>query len=218
MAPSTASTNTRARAMGSANALGASWSASWKQYCPHGVSRIEVSGRYVANLGTSQCYGYQELDASLLLLSLMRFLSPDDPRLRATVLAIAEELNENGFITRYRAEVTGDGLDDPEASFTACSFWLVSALVEIGETVRARQLCERLLARASVLDLYAEELDAVTGWHYGNFPQALTHLAVLNAALHVIATEQARATGRRELATVTRPTWWDVADAPWRAS
>jgi GH15 family glucan-1,4-alpha-glucosidase len=84
---------------------------------------------------------------------------------------------------------TDDGLHGEEGSFTICSFWLVSALSEIGETERARDLCERLLAAASPLGLYAEEIDADSGRHLGNFPQAFTHLALLNAVLHVIADE-----------------------------
>jgi GH15 family glucan-1,4-alpha-glucosidase len=152
----------------------------------HGVDQ---RGRFV------QSYDCPGLDASLLLLPLMRFLPPDDPRLRATVLAIGDELCDNGLVVRYRTESTDDGLEDPEATFTACSFWLVSALVEIGETTRARQLCERLLGFASGLGLYAEQLDPTTSRHFGNFPQALTHLALVNAALHVIGAEQTPAGG-----------------------
>ena len=90
---------------------------------------------------------------------LLRFLPPDDPRIRATVLAIADELTEDGLVLRYRVEETDDGLSGEEGTFTICSFWLVSALVEIGEVDRARQLCERLLSFASPLHLYAEEID-----------------------------------------------------------
>jgi GH15 family glucan-1,4-alpha-glucosidase len=144
----------------------------------------------------TQHYDTEELDASLLLLPLVRFLPPEDPRLRATVLAIAEELTVDQMVLRYRTEATDDGLDQPEGSFTTCSFWLVSALAEIGETARARGLCDRLLAAASPLGLYAEELDPRTGRHLGNFPQALTHLALINAVLHVVRAEQAAAAPR----------------------
>jgi len=109
------------------------------------------------------------------------------------VLAIADELQEDGFILRYRVEETDDGLTGVEGTFLICSFWLVSALSEIGEPARAADLCERLLAHASPLGLYAEELDARTGRHLGNFPQAFTHLALINAVLHVIADEEAAA-------------------------
>jgi GH15 family glucan-1,4-alpha-glucosidase len=127
---------------------------------------------------------------------LLRFLPPDDPRIRATVLAIADELTEDGLVLRYRVEETDDGLSGEEGSFTICSFWLVSALVEIGEVERASKLCERLLAYASPLELYAEEIDAHSGRHLGNFPQAFTHLALINAVMHVIRAESGPAQAR----------------------
>ncbi len=133
-----------------------------------------------------QHYDTDALDAALLLLPLMRFLPPDDERIRATVLAIADELTEHGLVLRYRVEETDDGLHGREGTFLICSFWLVSALCEIGEIARGRALCERLLAFASPLGLYAEEIDAHSGRHLGNFPQAFTHLALINAVLHVI--------------------------------
>ncbi|TKV57327.1 glycoside hydrolase family 15 protein [Nakamurella flava] len=137
-----------------------------------------------------QRYGSDALDASLLLAPLVRFLPPDDYRIRSTVLAIADELTHEGLVLRYRVEETDDGLAGEEGTFTICSFWLVSALVEIGEVERARALCERLLSHASPLGLYAEELDPVTGRHLGNFPQAFTHLALINAVTHVIRAEE----------------------------
>jgi len=134
-----------------------------------------------------QHYETTALDASCLLVPIVRFLPPDDERVRATVLAIAEELNDHGLILRYRVEETDDGLHGEEGTFLICSFWMVSALSEVGERERARALCERLLAHASPLALYAEELDARSGRHLGNFPQAFTHLALINAVAHVIA-------------------------------
>src|SRR5918994_524975 len=136
-----------------------------------------------------QFYGTNALDASLLLMPLVRFLPRDDERVRATVLAIAEELTMDGLVLRYRVEQTDDGLSGEEGTFTICSFWLVSALVEIGELRRARELCEKLLSLASPLNLYAEEIDAMTGRHLGNFPQAFTHLALINAVVHLIQAE-----------------------------
>ena len=134
------------------------------------------------------------LDASVLLGVLLGFLPPDDPRMRATVLAIAEELTVNGLVLRYRVDETDDGLSgEEEGTFAICSFWLVSALVEIGELDDARALLEKLLALASPLGLYAEELDPRTGRHLGNFPQAFTHLALINATMQVIRAERARA-------------------------
>jgi GH15 family glucan-1,4-alpha-glucosidase len=121
----------------------------------------------------TQRYGDDALDASLLLVVLTRFLPPDDPRVRNTVLAIADELTEEGLVLRYRVEETDDGLSGEEGTFTICSFWLVSALVEIGEVARAKRLCERLLAYASPLHLYAEEIEPRTGRHLGNFPPSV---------------------------------------------
>ena len=137
----------------------------------------------------TQYYGTEALDASLLLMPLVRFLPKDDPRITATVLAIADELTVDGLVLRYRVEETDDGLSGEEGTFTICSFWLVSALVEIGELERARALCEKLLWFASPLQLYAEEIDAISGRHLGNFPQAFTHLALINAVVHLIQAE-----------------------------
>jgi alpha,alpha-trehalase len=138
----------------------------------------------------TQHYGGTALDASLLLLPLVRFLPPNDERIRATVLAIADELTVDGLVLRYRVEETDDGLSGEEGTFAICSFWLVSALAEIGEIPRARELCEKLLSFASPLGLYAEEIDPRTGRHLGNFPQAFTHLAQVNALMHLIHAEQ----------------------------
>ncbi|HTX93655.1 MAG TPA: glycoside hydrolase family 15 protein, partial [Mycobacterium sp.] len=138
----------------------------------------------------TQHYDTEALDASLLLIPLLRFLPTTDWRVRATVLAIADELTVDGLVQRYRTEVTDDGLHGEEGTFTICSFWLVSALVEIGEVSRARHLCERLLSFASPLHLYAEEIEPRTGRHLGNFPQAFTHLALINAVVHVIRAEE----------------------------
>jgi alpha,alpha-trehalase len=136
----------------------------------------------------TQHYGTKALDASLLLAPLVRFLPPDDPHIVATVRAIADELTEHGMVLRYRVDETDDGFSGEEGSFTICSFWLVSALCEIGDYTRARQLCARLLSLAGPLELYAEEIDVHSGAHLGNFPQAFTHLALINAVLHVIQT------------------------------
>jgi alpha,alpha-trehalase len=137
-----------------------------------------------------QHYETTALDASLLLVPLVGFLPPDDPRVRATVLAIADELTEDELVLRYRVEETEDGFSGEEGSFTICSFWLVSALVEIGEIPRARALCAKLLSFASPLHLYAEEIDPHTGRHLGNFPQAFSHLALINAVMHLIRADE----------------------------
>jgi len=143
----------------------------------------------------TQHYDTDALDASVLLIPLVRFLPADDERVRRTVLAIADELTEDGLVLRYRPELTDDGLAGVEGTFTICSFWLVSALCEIGEVTRSRRLCEKLLSHASSLGLYGEELDPDTGRHLGNFPQAFTHLALINAVMHVIRADQGLESG-----------------------
>jgi GH15 family glucan-1,4-alpha-glucosidase len=154
--------------------------------------RAEILERGVSDRGVfRQHYGTDALDASTLLVPLVRFLPPDDERVHASVVAIEEELTEGGLVLRYRVEHTDDGMTGEEGAFTICSFWLVSALSEIGERDRARALCERLLSLGGALRLYAEEIDPRTGRHLGNFPQAFTHLALINAVSHVIADELA---------------------------
>jgi GH15 family glucan-1,4-alpha-glucosidase len=137
-----------------------------------------------------QAYENDELDASLLLLPIMGFLPPDDGRIKATVLAIADELTEDGLALRYKVDSTDTGFAGKEGTFTICSWWLVSALSMIGETSRARALCKKLLSYAGPLNLYAEEIDTSTGEHLGNFPQAFTHLALIEAVSQLIEEEQ----------------------------
>ncbi len=134
-----------------------------------------------------QHYATDALDASTLLAGSFGFLPGDDERLRATVEAIAENLTENGFVLRYRTEETDDGLSGEEGTFLICSFWLVSAFAIIGELQEATDRMERLLRIASPLGLYAEEFDVGTGRHLGNFPQAFSHLALIEAASRIIA-------------------------------
>jgi alpha,alpha-trehalase len=137
-----------------------------------------------------QHYDTDALDASTLLAAIFGFLPGDDKRLRASVLAIADELTEHGFVLRYKTGETDDGLSGKEGTFLICSFWLVSALAVIGELQRARDLMERLLREASPLGLYAEEFDADTSRHLGNFPQAFSHLALIEAAARIILAER----------------------------
>jgi GH15 family glucan-1,4-alpha-glucosidase len=118
------------------------------------------------------------------------FLPPDDPRLRASVLAIATDLTEHGFVLRYKTDETDDGLSGKEGTFLICSFWLVSALAVVGDQDRARDLMERLLRIDSPLGLLAEEFDTDTGHHLGNFPQAFSHLALIEAAGRIILAER----------------------------
>jgi alpha,alpha-trehalase len=139
-----------------------------------------------------QHYETDALDASTLLAALFGFLPGDDERLRASVLAIAEELTADGFVLRYRTDETDDGLAGEEGTFLICSFWLVSALAVIGEEQRARDLMDRLLRIASPLGLYAEEFDTGAAHHLGNFPQAFSHLALIEAAARLILAERLR--------------------------
>jgi alpha,alpha-trehalase len=137
-----------------------------------------------------QHYDTDALDASTLLAALFGFLPGDDERMHKSVLAIADDLTENGFALRYKTDETDDGLSGKEGTFLICSFWLVSALSIVGETQRAHDLMERLLRVASPLGLYAEEFDAETGRHLGNFPQAFSHLALIEAASRIILNEE----------------------------
>jgi GH15 family glucan-1,4-alpha-glucosidase len=138
-----------------------------------------------------QHYDSDALDASALLAPLVRFLPADDPRVRATIEAIGRELCTDGLVRRYDETCTDDGQDAaPEGAFAICSFWMISALSEIGEHDRAHDLCEKLLSLASPLQLYGEEIDPRSGRHLGNFPQAFTHLALINAVMHVIRADE----------------------------
>jgi GH15 family glucan-1,4-alpha-glucosidase len=137
-----------------------------------------------------QHYETEALDASTLLAAIFGFLPGNDEVLHSSVLAIADDLTENGFVLRYKTEETDDGLKGKEGTFIICSFWLVSALAIVGEEQRARGLMERLLRVASPLGLYAEEFDTDTGRHLGNFPQAFSHLALIEAAARIIIAER----------------------------
>jgi GH15 family glucan-1,4-alpha-glucosidase len=149
----------------------------------------------------TQSYDTDSLDASCLLLPLVRFLPPEDDRIINTVRAIAEELTADGFVLRYRTTETDDGLVGEESPFAICTFWLVSAEVEIGDTDRARERCEKALCLASPLYLYAEQVDPRSGRHLGNFPQAFSHLALINAVMHVIRADEKLARDEPLLAT-----------------
>jgi len=167
-----------------------------EELAAHWESAADEMHDEICELGTDdrgvfvQHYDTAALDASLLLVALVGFLPPSDERVRATVLAIADELTSDGLVLRYRPEETDDGLHGDEGTFTICSFWLVSALAEIGEIDRARALCEKLLSYASPLLLYGEEIEPHSGRHLGNFPQAFTHLALINAVMHLIDADQ----------------------------
>jgi alpha,alpha-trehalase len=167
----------------------AALSASWRRAAEEIHADVLAHGLDKRGVFT-QHYETTALDASALLVPLVGFLPPSDERVRATVLAIADELTEDELVLRYRVEETDDGFSGEEGTFTICSFWLVSALTDIGEVKRARALCEKLLSYASPLLLYAEEIDPHTGRHLGNFPQAFSHLALINGLMHLIREDE----------------------------
>jgi alpha,alpha-trehalase len=153
--------------------------------------RADIFARGFTERGVlRQHYDTDALDASNLLAALFGFLPGTDERLRASVLAIADDLTEDGFVLRYRTDETDDGLTGKEGSFLICSFWLVSGLAVIGEFGMARDLMEKLVSVASPLGLYAEEYDTSNGRHLGNFPQAFSHLAMIEAAARIILAER----------------------------
>ena len=137
-----------------------------------------------------QHYDTDALDASTLLAPIFKFLPGTDERMHSSVIAIADELTENGYVLRYKTDETDDGMSGKEGTFLICSFWLVSGLAIVGEDQRARDLMERLLRIASPLGLYAEEYDVETGRHLGNVPQAFSHLALIEAAGRIILAER----------------------------
>jgi GH15 family glucan-1,4-alpha-glucosidase len=147
--------------------------------------RVEQNGTDPATGAFVQAFGAPALDASNLLLPLVRFLRADDPRIRATMERTGRELAPNGLVRRYLD--SDDGLPAGEATFTICSFWLVDNLALAGQHGRAVELFERLLGHANDLGLLAEEIDPVSGELLGNFPQAFSHVGLISAALNLQA-------------------------------
>jgi GH15 family glucan-1,4-alpha-glucosidase len=129
-----------------------------------------------------QAYGSKQLDASLLLLPTVGFLPPSDPRVRGTIAAVERHLLVDGFVLRYDTQSSDDGLPPGEGAFLACSFWLADAYLLLGRLADARKLFERLLALRTDLGLLAEEYDVHAGRLVGNFPQAFSHIALVNTA------------------------------------
>ncbi|WP_225653437.1 glycoside hydrolase family 15 protein [Streptomyces pseudogriseolus] len=140
----------------------------------------------------TQSYGSRELDAALLLIPRVGFLPPDDPRVLGTIDAIRAELGQDGLVRRYTPDAAElDGLPGQEGAFLACAFWLVDALHMTGRTEEARELFERLLGLANDVGLLAEEYDTVNGRLLGNFPQAFSHIGLVNSALTLFGDEEA---------------------------
>jgi GH15 family glucan-1,4-alpha-glucosidase len=133
-----------------------------------------------------QAYGSKRLDASLLLIPLVGFLPASDPRIQGTLRAVEDKLLINGeFVLRYETENPGDGLPEGEGAFLACSFWLVDNYILQGRHAEARKLFDRLLSRCNDVGLFAEEFDPVAGRMLGNFPQAYSHVGLINCALNL---------------------------------
>ena len=154
-----------------------------------------------------QAYGSRRLDASLLLLAIVGFLPPDDPRLQRTVAAIEARLMCEGFVMRYETGRRLDGLPKGEGAFLACSFWLVDNYALMGRHEDARRLFQRLVAIANDVGLLSEEYDPRTRRFLGNFPQAFSHVALVNTAFGLTRgkkTRGRRADGRGKQRTVAR--------------
>jgi len=137
----------------------------------------------------TQAYGSKALDAAVLLIPQVGFLPPNDPRVAGTVEAVQRELTSDGFVRRYLTEHTDDGLHDDEGVFLICSFWLADALAMIGRVGEARDLYDKLVALRNDVGLLAEEYDPVSGRMLGNFPQAFSHLGLVNTAWHLTTAE-----------------------------
>ncbi|WP_238007207.1 glycoside hydrolase family 15 protein [Dactylosporangium sp. AC04546] len=153
--------------------------------------RADILTRGVSEAGVlRQHYDTDALDASTLLAITFGFVAPTDDIARKTVDAVADQLTEDGFVLRYKTGETDDGMSGKEGTFLICSFWLVSALAAVGEAARARDLMDKLLSIGSALGLYAEEYETSTARHLGNFPQAFSHLALVEAAGRIIVAER----------------------------
>jgi GH15 family glucan-1,4-alpha-glucosidase len=154
----------------------------WKELCTT-IHREICEKAYNAELGYfTQSYGSREVDASLLLLPLVGFLPPRDPRILRTVRAIETTLMHGGLVRRYKTEATNDGLAGSEGVFLACSFWLADVYVLMGRRKDARKLFEHLLSLRNDVGLLSEEYDPDAGRMLGNFPQALSHIGLINTA------------------------------------
>ncbi len=157
----------------------------WRQLCRKIHDDVCRRG-FDPELGSFvRSYGSKELDASLLLLPTVGFLPPSDPRVRGTVEAIERKLLVDGLVKRYDVTESDDGLSSGEGVFLACSFWLVDAYVLLGRMADARQLFERLLTLCNDVGLLSEEYDPGAGRLLGNFPQALSHIALINSAFNL---------------------------------
>lgn len=170
--------------------------ASWCRVCDE-IHQSITDRCWSPTLGAyAQSYDSELLDASVLMMLIVGFLEPDDPRARSTVEAIAAGLTDaHGFVYRYRED---DGLEGDEGTFAICTFWLAQCWALLGEIDEARRLFDRMVGCANDLGLLAEEVDPATGAMLGNFPQAFTHIGLVNAAWAIHQAEQSSAAHRRQ--------------------
>ena len=173
----------------------------------HRIHRDVCEQGYNAELNSfTQAYGSRQLDASLLLLPVLGFLPPEDPRIRGTVEAIEQRLMRDGLVLRYDTGETDDGLPPGEGVFLACSFWLADALLMLGRIDDAENLFQRLLALRNDLGLLSEQYEPRSGRQVGNFPQAFSHLALVNTASNLSHYRKpAEQRSERAVATKGRP-------------
>jgi GH15 family glucan-1,4-alpha-glucosidase len=177
------------RAIKISERLGTDWAERWRQLRDE-IHADVCEKAFDRELGSFvQAYGSKALDASLLLLPLVGFLPPTDPRMIGTVKAIEERLLVDGFVLRYDTGQGVDGLPSGEGAFLACSFWLADNYILQGRTAEARGLFERLLGLTNDLGLLAEEYDPRAKRQVGNFPQAFSHVALVNTAFNLTRSE-----------------------------
>jgi GH15 family glucan-1,4-alpha-glucosidase len=160
----------------------------WRKLRAEIRQRVESDGVDPTTGAFVQAFGTTALDASALLLPLVRFVPPADPRVTATVRAIEQSLVKDGLVYRYVG--TDDGLRGGEGTFVICSFWLVDNLALTGEVERATALFERLLGYCNDVGLLAEQIDPASGEQLGNFPQAFSHMGLINSAIQLQKAQQ----------------------------
>jgi GH15 family glucan-1,4-alpha-glucosidase len=153
----------------------------WSRLRDHIRAQILEKGYHRGVHAYTQSFGSDVLDASALLLPLVRFTHPREPRMESTIRAIQQKLSRGTLVARYE-NTEADGVGGPEGSFSICTFWLIDCLTLLGRTDESRDLFERMLTLGSPLGLFSEEIDASTGTMLGNLPQAFTHMALINSA------------------------------------
>jgi GH15 family glucan-1,4-alpha-glucosidase len=170
----------------------------WKRLRDEIHKEVCEKGYDPAHRTFTQYYGSKELDASLVMIPLVGFLPPEDGRIRGTVKAIERELCEDGFVRRYQTETSRsvDGLPPGEGAFLACTFWLADNYWLLGRHQEARQLFERLLALCNDVGLLSEEYDPHAKRLLGNFPQAFSHVSLINTA-HNLSADMGPASHRK---------------------